>query len=125
MPLLLVYAVAAGATRGVPFPSDGGWTWPALAYAMWEPFVAWELILGMLWKRRVATAPSPAWQRWAPRAYAAYIVHPPVVVGLGLLLADVALPNSVRFAIAGACAIVLSFTLARLLLLIPGVRRVV
>lgn len=125
MPLLLVYAVAAGATHGVPFKTDGGWTLPALAYALWEPFVAWGLILGMLWKRRVATNPSPAWQRWAPRAYAAYIVHPPVVVGLGLLLANVALPNSVCFLIAGGIAIVLSFGLARLLLLIPGVRRIV
>ena len=125
IPLLLVYAVAAGATRGVPFQSDGGWTLPALAYAMWEPFVAWGIILSMLWKRRVAPHPSPAWQRWARRAYAAYIVHPPVVVALGLLLADVALPNSAKFAVAGSVAIVLSFALARVLLAVPGARRIV
>lgn len=120
-PLLFVYGLLAGAARGVPFDTSGGWTLPALAYAFWEPLVAWGIILGMLWRFRVGGARHSA---WAGSAYAAYILHPPVVVALGLLLADPVLPNSLRFAIAGLVGVLLSFLLGRLMLRIPGAKRV-
>jgi fucose 4-O-acetylase-like acetyltransferase len=129
-PLLFVYGLAAGAARGLPFDTSGGWTLPALVYAFWEPFVAWGIILGMLWRfrsrfgSRSSGAPGGAWSTWPGCAYAAYIVHSPVVVGLGLLLGHAALPNSLRFAVAGAGGIVVSFLLGRLLVQIPGARRV-
>jgi peptidoglycan/LPS O-acetylase OafA/YrhL len=124
-PLLLVYALAAGALRGVPFDTSGGWTLPALAYAFWEPFVAWGIILGMLWRFRVKAGQRPRWwSACARHAYAAYIVHPPVVVALGLLLAHAGLPNSLRFAIAGSAAVVLSFLAGMTLSKIPGANRV-
>ena len=124
VPLLFVYAVLGGALQGKPFDTSGGWSLPALAYAFWEPFVAWGIILGMLWRFRMSAHPSPRWQGFSPSAYGAYIVHPPVLVGLGLLLADRPWPNSVRFVIAGVAAVGLSFLLARALLMIPGVRRI-
>ncbi len=124
MPLLFVYGVLAGVIEGKPFDTSGGWTLPALAYAMWEPFVAWGIILGMLWRFRVAAQPSPLWQELAPRAYAAFIIHPPVLVALGLLLADRPWPNSVSFVIAGAAGVVFSFLLAQLLLMLPGARQI-
>jgi hypothetical protein len=121
-------ALTPGAARGLPFDTSGGWTLPALVYAFWEPFVAWGIILGMLWRFRFRSrsdgARTGARDKWPGCAYAAYIVHSPVVVGLGLLLGHAALPNSLRFVIAGAAGIVLSFVLGRLLLLIPGARRV-
>jgi fucose 4-O-acetylase-like acetyltransferase len=123
-PLLFVYGVAAGAVRGEPFDTSGGWTLPALAYAFWEPFVAWGIILGMLWRFRLNAAQRAAWSDWAGCAYAAYILHPPIVVTLGLLLARTALSNSVCFVIAGSAGILLSFLLGRLALLVPGARRV-
>ena len=124
IPLLFIYGIVSGAIQGAPFNTNGGWTLPALAYAFWEPFVAWGLILGMLWRFRVAPNPSPYWQNWSPRAFAAYIIHPPIVVAMGLLLSNLALPNSVKFVIAGISAIVLSFGLARLILTIPGAQKI-
>ncbi|MEC5218426.1 hypothetical protein RCH09_003397 [Actimicrobium sp. GrIS 1.19] len=123
-PLLFVYGVAAGAASGAPFDTSGGWTLPALAYAFWEPFVAWGIILGMLLRFRIGSARLWARPRWSSYVYAAYIVHPPVVVALGLLLAHAALPNSLSFAIVGTSATVLSFMLAWVLLQIPGAKRV-
>lgn len=122
-PLLFVYGVAAGAAGGAPFDTSGGWTLPALAYAFWEPFVAWGIILGLLRHFRLRGA-RLAGTGWSGYAYAAYIVHPPVVVAFGLLLAHAGLPNSVSFAIAGFGAAVLSFLSAWLLVQIPGARRV-
>jgi fucose 4-O-acetylase-like acetyltransferase len=124
IPLLFVYGVLAGAARGVPFDTSGGLTLPALAYAFWEPFVAWGIILGMLWRGRVAPQPSPRYERWAPRAYTAFIIHPPVVVAFGLLLANQPLLNSAKFVVAGIGSVVLCFLLAQPLLRIPGARRV-
>jgi len=47
-PLLFVYGIVLSLVQGKPFDTEGGWTLPALAYAFWEPFVAWGIILGML-----------------------------------------------------------------------------
>ena len=123
IPSLFIYGVLSGAMHLAPFNTDGGWSLPALAYAFWEPFVAWGIILGMLWRFRVAQSPSPNWQNWARRAFTAYIIHPPVVVLMGLVLSEVELPNSLKFFIAGSCAVVFSFGLARQILAIPGVNR--
>lgn len=122
-PLLFVYGLVAGKLSGAPFDTSGGWTLPALAYAFWEPLVAWGIILGMLARFRLTSwrALRPSWSSYA---YAAYIVHPPVVVALGLLLAPAKLPNSLDFAMVGLAAILLSFVLARLILQIPGAKRI-
>lgn len=125
IPSLFIYGILAGAMHGAPFNSDGGWTLPALAYAFWEPFVAWGIMLGMLWRFRVTQNVSPKWIAWGPRAYTAYIIHPPIVVSIGLLLTDWAIPNSAKFLIAGICAIALSFGLAKPILAIPGMRQIV
>jgi hypothetical protein len=124
IPTLFVYGILSGAVHGAPFDTKGGWTLPALAYAFWEPFVAWGIILGMLWRFRVARHPSQKWKNWSPRAFTAYIIHPPVVVAMGLVLSDWPMPNSAKFLFAGICSIVLSFGLARPILAIPGIRRI-
>ena len=123
-PLLFVYGIAAGAAHGAPFNTSGGWTLPALAYSFWEPFVAWGIILSMLCHCRLRLARYSTFSSWSGSAYAAYCLHPPVIVGIALLLVDVALPNSLRFAIVGVGGVLLSFVLARLVLCIPGSKRI-
>ena len=124
IPLLFVYGVLAGALEGKPFNTSGGWNLPSLAYAFWEPFVAWGIILTLLWRYRVAPRSSPIWQGLAPCSYAAFIMHPPVLITLGLLLANQPWPNSVKFVIAGSSAVALSFLLARALLMVHGANRI-
>jgi len=123
-PLLFVYGIYVSLVQGQPFETAGGWTLPALAYAFWEPFVAWGIILAMLVRFRRAGTSSPRWQPWAGQSYAAYILHPPLLTGIGLLVATLPLPNMLKFALAGVVGVVASFLLARLALKLPGAKSI-
>jgi peptidoglycan/LPS O-acetylase OafA/YrhL len=103
-----------------------GFSWAAFLYAFWEPFVAWGLIAAwLLVFRERMNQPSPIWDWLGRRAYAVYILHPPVLVGLGLLLHGWAAPALVKFGVVGALACATTWLLADPLVRLPGVRRVV
>jgi peptidoglycan/LPS O-acetylase OafA/YrhL len=119
-PVLFVYAIAAGATAGRPFPTRGGWTLPAFVYALWEPFVAWGIILGLLWRFRTAAVASRRWQTLSRRAYATYVIHPPILVAWSLAVVPLGLPSLVEFALVGVAAIATTFAVAGWLLRVPG-----
>ena len=124
VPSLFMYAIAHGALRGVAFESNGGWTLPALAYALWEPMVAWGIILMLLWRFRVRAHAAPWWDTLSPLAYAAYIIHPPFLVLFAWMLGDWAAPSLVKFAVTAACAPLVIFVASAGLLRLPGARRV-
>jgi hypothetical protein len=107
-------------------PFEGGWNPRALVYALWEPFVAWGFILGLLsfFQRRFARL-SGAWPSLVRRAFLIYIVHPPIVVGIALAWRDVAAPALVKFLVTGSLACGLCYFVAGFALRIPGVARVV
>lgn len=124
VPTLLIYAVLAGALQGQPFNVRGGFSWPVLFYAFWEPLVAVGIILMLLWRLRVSASPWPVWDRLAPSAYAAFVVHAPVVVAMGLWLQPLAWGPLAKFAVSGTLGVVLSFALGWALRRLPGVGRV-
>lgn len=108
-----------------------GRVWPLLqgpvfdaAYAFWEPFVAWGLILKLLQRSLRPTVRAPWRQRLARRAYALYFVHPPVLVAVALAWRDVPAPALLKFAVTGGVACVLCYVAAGLLLRLPLLRRV-
>ncbi len=103
----------------------GGHSWPAILYAFWEPFVAWGLIAGWLvFAKRFMNAPSRFWEWLNRRAYAVYILHPPVLVGVAIVGRAWIAPAAVKFGGIGAIAIVLCWLIADPLVRIPGLRRV-
>jgi peptidoglycan/LPS O-acetylase OafA/YrhL len=103
-----------------------GFSWPAVIYAMWEPLVAWGIIVGwLLAARRWMNQPSRFWSWVTRRAYTVYIIHPPVLVGVSLLLHGWAAPALVKFCVAGTLACAASWVAADPLVRLPGVRRVV
>ncbi|WP_420134311.1 acyltransferase family protein [Rhodopseudomonas sp.] len=126
LPVLPIASLSGAIVPALHRSSAGGWTWPAAIYALWEPLVAWGLILWLLptFQRRFATL-SPIWGKLADRAYAIYIIHPPVLVGVALAGRPLALPALVKFPIAGTLTCVLCYALAGLLLRTPGARRIV
>ena len=65
--------------------AEGGLSVLAAVYAWWEPFLAWGLILRLLQRcrQRVATL-GPLGRRMAQRAFAVFVIHPPVVVAVSL-----------------------------------------
>lgn len=104
----------------------GGHTWPAILYALWDPFVSWGLIAGwLLFARSFMNAPSAFWSWLNRRAYAVYIIHPPVVVGISLLLHLWIAPALLKFAVTGSLACMAAWLLADPLVRAPGIRRII
>ncbi len=126
IPVLFVAAAWMGALGGKPVNFNGGLGLPAIVYAFWEPFVAWGVIAWLLVVfRQRFNAPNAHWERWGTQAYGAFIVHAPILVGMGVALADWAAPPLLKFAVVGASAIAASFAVAGGLRRMPGVRRVI
>lgn len=124
LPVLPAVALLAPAVPLFAGRPEGGWSLPAAVYALWEPLVAWGVIGALLLR---ATRPAPAGSWWpglARRAFAVYVIHPPVVVAVTLGLRGWAAPPLLKFALAGALACALCHVLAAALLRVPGLRRV-
>ena len=103
-----------------------GFSWGAFLYAFWEPFVAWGFIAAwLLVFRKYMNQPSTFWNWLNRRAYAVYIVHPPVLVGIALLLHGWSAPALVKFAVVGMLACVATWLISDPLVRLPGVRGVV
>ncbi|MGD0787424.1 MAG: acyltransferase family protein [Terracidiphilus sp.] len=126
-PCLPVAIVAAIQFIGVGKANfSGGLSWPAVFYACWEPFVAWGLIAAwLLVFRERMNQPSALWAWLNRRAYAVYIIHPVVLVGVSLLLRGWVAPPLVKWGVVGPLACIACWLVADPLVRLPGVRRVV
>jgi peptidoglycan/LPS O-acetylase OafA/YrhL len=126
-PAMPVGSLVASALNG-PGKSNfgGGLSWTAILYALWEPFVAWGLIaLWLVIFHARMNQPSAFWAWLNRRAYAVYIIHPPVLVGVSLLLHGWVAPALVKFGTVGLLACIVCWLLADPLVRMPGVRRVI
>jgi len=124
MPLSIVIAMRVFGPGKANF--GGGHTWPAIFYAFWDPFVAWGLIAAwMLIARSFMNGPSVLWSWLNRRAYAVYIIHPPVLVAITLLLHPWIAPTLFKFGVTGTLTCVTTWLLADPLVRIPGIRRIV
>ena len=105
---------------------SGGWNVQAAVYALWEPFLAWGVIIGLLhfYTRRL-NEPGPVWRSLSRRAYAIYITHPPVLVALALAWRSVAAPPALKFLVTGTATCLACYLMAGLMLKLPGAKRVV
>ena len=103
-----------------------GISWASVLYALWEPFVAWGLIAAwLLLFRNHMNRPSIFWEWLGRRAYAVYIIHPPVLVGIALLLYPWIAPALLKFAVVGTLAPIATWLIADPLVRLPGVRQIV
>src|SRR5580698_2423324 len=126
-PLFLV-AVALAIKLNGPGKSNfaGGFSWPAIFYSLWEPFVAWGLIAAWLLVFRARmNRPSGFWDWLNRRAYAVYILHPPVLVSIALLLHGWIAPALIKFGAVGLLTCMATWLLADPFVRLPGFRRVV
>ena len=126
-PLMPIGILVAQALYGPGKSSfGGGLSWTAVLYALWEPFVAWGLIaLWLLVFRARMNQPSAFWIWLNRRAYAVYILHPPVLVGISLLLHGWVAPALVKFGVVGMLACAATWLVADPFVRLPGVRSVV
>lgn len=96
---------------------SGGLNFSSVAYAFWEPFVAWGIIAALLvFFRDFLNAPSRHWERWGRQAYGAFFVHAPLTVALSVALGSWDAPAVSKFLTVGSLAVVASFVTSGLLL---------
>lgn len=125
LPVLPLTGLALGALRGATLPFEGGRNLPALVYAFWEPFLAWGLIAALLQHfQRRHNAPSPRWDALGDQAFAAFVLHAPVLVGTSLLLRGWGAPALLKWAVATVLAFAASLALGALLRQTAVLRRV-
>lgn len=111
---------------GLSTDTARGLSWASLLYAMWEPFIAWGLIgAWLLGFRARMNQPSPFWDWLNRRAYAVYILHPPVLVGIALLLHGWVAPALIKFAVVGCLTCIATWLVSDPFVRVPGVRSVV
>lgn len=97
-----------------------------MVYALWEPLVAWGVLLAL--QQHFANDLRPfdrLRQRLGQRAYAWYIIHPPVLVGIALALLDIHATQLTKFALTSSTTCVVCYLLAGFIVRLPGVRRIV
>jgi hypothetical protein len=77
----------------------GGLHWQAAAGALLEGVLATCLCLWAVshFRRQEARYDRPLVRRMAPSAYGAFVVHPPILVGLAFALAPLPLPATLKF----------------------------
>jgi Acyltransferase family len=103
----------------------GGWSLPALIYALWEPFVAWGALFGLLhYAQQTQSKPTALMQKTARSAFTVFVIHPIVVVGVAILLRSFQAPALFKFFIVGTLSTVICFVLAAWILKLPGLKRV-
>ena len=126
LPVMLIGAFISGRFSQEPANYAGGLSLPAVLYAFWEPFIAWGTIAAyLIWFRENSNKPSKLWGYLAARAYAIYILHSPVLVGISVGLRPWQAPPIAKVAVAGTLASLLTLAVSSLLLCIPGARRIV
>jgi glucan biosynthesis protein C len=94
----------------------GGWHWQAAAAALVEGVIATCLSLWAVGHVRDHEASyfRPLVRRMAPAAYGAFIVHPPVLVGLALAVQPLPVPAELKFATVLSAGVAGSFGLTAL-----------
>lgn len=123
LPVALIFGDTHRGSAGSGF--TGGPNWQAAFYAFWEPFVAWGAIaLLLLLFRTYGNRPSPVWAWLGRRAYAAYILHPPVLVAVALALRGWPAPALVKFAVVAPLSCVSTWLVADPFVRLPGLRRI-
>jgi fucose 4-O-acetylase-like acetyltransferase len=104
---------------------NGGMNLNALYYAFWDPLTGFGLILALLWgMNRWGAQANVATRFLSRRAYAVYVVHPPVVVATSITFAGLALSAVTKFFLVGLTASLLCIVVASLLLRLPGAKNV-
>ncbi len=105
---------------------SGGFHWQSLLYAVWEQAIGISILTALLalgkqsWNRS-----SGLLNKLSYSAFAVYIFHPLVVISLSLIIRNWHLDPSIKFLMVAPLAVLGSFLFAALVLLIPGVKKII
>jgi fucose 4-O-acetylase-like acetyltransferase len=96
---------------------DGGWNLPAAIFALWESFYCVTICTGLLGLyRHFYNRRGPVEAYLSDNAFGVYFIHPPVLIGITLLMTSWVWPPVAKFAFAAAAAILASYAVTSLVL---------
>jgi fucose 4-O-acetylase-like acetyltransferase len=119
-----VLFVLGGATEDVS-PYMGGLHWQCLAYAIWEQFVGFSMIIALLvlFRNRLNRLGKLA-KVMSDSSYTTYIIHSLVVVLLTLAIRNVQIFPLLKFSLTVLIAVPLCFALANVIRQLPLASRI-
>ena len=101
-------------------PFLGGWHWQALAYAIWESFLCLGMCIGLIYVfHRYADDQGRLVRSLSRNAYAAYLIHGPLITIIALAARDLMLHPLVKFGFGSLVALPLCFGLSILIRRLP------
>ena len=123
--LFPVLFIAGGAMEGVLDPFFGGLTWQSFAYAVWEEVMCIAMVITLLvWFRKHFTEQGPLAKAMSGGAYATYVFHPIVIVGLAIALRGIRLDMALKYVLVVPFAVGLAFLTGYLVKKLPLARRI-
>ncbi|MED4452657.1 acyltransferase family protein [Metabacillus fastidiosus] len=123
--LLPVVLIAGGALEGNTDVFMGGMSFQSLAYALWEPFVAFGIIMTVIiFFRNHVNKNSTVLQMMSDSAYTAFIVHPPIVVFISIIMSKFHIAPFVKFLAVSIAGTIICFLISSFIIKIPYIRKV-
>ncbi|MGA9140521.1 MAG: acyltransferase family protein [Methanocella sp.] len=122
--MVILLLVIGAATDSSQF--DGGLTIASLLGSLWEAFMCVSMCIALLalFKNRF-NSQSPVTKALADNAFTVYLIHIPIVIFLQYLLIGVSIDPLIKFVIAGALGVILSFAVSHYMIRqLPYVRYV-
>ncbi len=117
--------MAGGAMSGDITPFMGGGTWQSLAYALWESFICAGMSIGVVYVfRGWANSQGTISKFLVPNAYAAYLIHGPIIVAVAYAASGIDLYPLLKWVLVACVAVPLCFALGELIRNLPYTRRV-
>jgi len=106
-------------------PFKGGWHWQSLVYALWESFLCISMCIGLIYAfRRYLNHRGRIAGFFVPNAYAAYLIHAPVITAVALAVRDITIYPLLKWAVVALVAVPLCFGLSSLIRKLPYTDRV-
>lgn len=104
----------------------GGFHWQALLYAVWEQFIGISIITALLIKgKRNWNISSKLFNKASRCSFAVYIFHPLVIVVFTLAVRNWPIDPAIKLLAVGPLIVLSSFVLGLLILLIPGIKKII
>jgi multidrug transporter EmrE-like cation transporter len=118
--------IAAGALTGeLDDRGAGGWNWISFSYSVWEGIACVAMtIVTLAWFRKRFNHQGWIAARMADATFAAYIIHPAIIVPLAILLSGISMNLDLKFLIVTPFAIALTYVISYYFRRLPLVRNV-
>lgn len=114
-----IIMIAGGIKTGNFDVFFGGLTWQSLVYSAWEAVVCISASIALPWVfRQKFNFGQPLVRRIAGSSFIVYLIHTPLLVGLGYLLLNLSIHPLLKFCLEGVAGIIISYTLASVINLI-------